>query len=94
MSPPSPGFASSLEHGGWSSAALFAGRPFHLVYESISLQLLILGDLPSMIASIPAALLLFPFNTALHVGLYKGSYEDAAILLLLSSFNGRALGMS
>jgi hypothetical protein len=45
MSPPSPGPANYIEHGGWSSATILAGRPFHYHYESLSLQILALLDL-------------------------------------------------
>jgi hypothetical protein len=34
MSPPAPWLGEFLDRGGWSSATLFAGRPFHFHYES------------------------------------------------------------
>ena len=51
MSPPNREFADSLDrvyaNGGWSSATVYAGRPFHLAYESLPLQLLTLADMPA-----------------------------------------------
>ena len=51
MSPPDREFAEDLDrvyaNGGWSSATVYAGRPFHLNYESIPLKLLTLADLPA-----------------------------------------------
>jgi hypothetical protein len=51
MSPPAPGLGEFLDGGGWSSATLFAGRPFHFHYESMVMKLLVLVDFPSMLAA-------------------------------------------
>jgi hypothetical protein len=85
MSPPSRGFANYLERGGWSSATILAGRPFHFVYESLLLKLLFLADLPSILAQIPAALVVSPLLKILHVGFYSSSYVDVALMLTLGS---------
>ena len=92
MSPPSRDFAHLLEHSEGSSVTIFAGRPFHFHYESLSLQLLTLFDLPSSLASIPLAILLFPFLKLLHVGMYEGSYIAAAILFVMSSLQCLIIG--
>jgi hypothetical protein len=51
MSPPDREFAEDLDrvyaNGGWSSATVYAGRPYHWHYESIPFQLLSLADLPA-----------------------------------------------
>jgi hypothetical protein len=93
MSPPSPGFANYLEHGGWSSATILAGRPFHFVYESLLLKLLFLADLPSMLAEIPAAFVMSPLLRILHVGFYSSSYVDAALWLTLGSCQWLVVGV-
>lgn len=92
MSPPSRGLANYLEHGGWSSATIFAGRPFHFRYESLALKILTLLDLPSSLVSTPFAILFFPFSKLLHLGLYEGSYAGACILLAVSSLQWLAIG--
>jgi hypothetical protein len=93
MSPPSAGFANYLEHGGWSSATILAGRPFHFVYESLLLRLLFLVDLPSMLAEIPAALVMSPLLRILHVGFNSSSYVDAALWLALGSCQWLVVGL-
>ena len=50
MSPPSKDLGSFFDSGGWSSATLLAGRPFHFHYESVFLKALLLADLPSLLA--------------------------------------------
>jgi hypothetical protein len=85
MSPPSPGLANYIEHGGGSSASILAGRPFHYEYESLFSKLLLLSDLPSALASIPVALFLLPLFKLFQVGLYEGSYIGAGILLAMGS---------
>jgi hypothetical protein len=92
MSPPSPGLANYIEHGGWSSATILAGRPFHYHYESLSLQILVLFDLPSWLASIPVAFLVLPFFKIFHPGLYERSYVDAGIFLAVSSLQWLTIG--
>src|SRR5260370_8316416 len=92
MSPPSPGLANYLEHGGWSSATILAGRPFHYTYESLCLQILVLFDLPSWLASIPVAFLFLPFLKIFHPGLYERSYVDAGMLLAVSSLQWLTTG--
>jgi hypothetical protein len=85
MSPPAPAFGAALDRGAWSSATLFAGRPFHFTYESMLLKLLFFIDLPSLLASVPVGLLLSPVLRAFHFGFYRGSYVGASVLLFLSS---------
>src|SRR5262249_32002887 len=77
MGPPSPEFAKFLDSGGHSSTALFAGRPFHWRYETIFLKVLLLLDVPAVLASIPASLLFDPLLKACHVGLLYRSYAGA-----------------
>ena len=81
MSPPAPSFAKFLDGGRWSSATVFAGRPFHFTYESIFLKALLIVDMPSMLAAVPFGLLLAPAEKALQVGSFVGSYVDAVVLL-------------
>ena len=81
MSPPSPGMGAFFDQGGWSSATLFAGRPFHFHYESLVLKLLILADLPSAFAMLPLDLVLASFLKLLHFGFYVGSYLSAVLVL-------------
>lgn len=85
MSPPSPGLGAFLDRGGWSSATLLAGRPFHFAYESVVLKLLILADMPAMIAVIPISLLLAPVSKLLQLSFYSGSYVSAGVLLFGAS---------
>src|ERR1041384_2959499 len=92
MSAPNPRFAALLETVQGSSTTLFAGRPFHFLYESIVMKLLILGDLPAMIAVIPIGLLLAPFRRLLHLNLYLGSYIGAALLLLIGTIQWMIIG--
>lgn len=94
MSPPSPAFAKYLEAGGWSSATLFAGRPFHFTYESLALKSLLVADLPAMLAELPFSFLLLPFLKLAHANLYSGSYISAGSLLLLASCQWLAIGAS
>lgn len=72
MSPPAPEFAKYLDNGGWSSAALLAGRPFHFAYESIPLKVVFLIDLPAMLAAAVVGLVLSPALRAFHVGHFVG----------------------
>ena len=94
MSPPAPGFADFLDKGGWSSATVLSVRPFHFTYESIFLKVLILVDMPSMLASLPFGFLLAPAEKALHVGSFLGSYVDAVLLLLIATCQWLAIGGS
>jgi len=92
MRPPSRDFAHFLEHLQRSSTTIFAGRPFHYSYESWSMQILFLLDSPSSLASIPIAILFFPFSMIFHLGLYEGSYVGAGITLAISSLQWLAIG--
>lgn len=82
MSPPSPGLGEFLDSGGWSSATLLAGRPFHYEYEALALKLLILADLPSMLAILPVSLLLAPVSKVVGSGFYSNSYLSAGLMLM------------
>jgi hypothetical protein len=85
MSPPSPQLAAYLDSGGRSSATLFAGRPFHLHYESLLLKMVTLLDLPALLAS---AIILIPLGLGgifTGVGRYVMSYVDAGNLLVFAS---------
>jgi len=75
MSPPSPGLGEFLDRGGWSSATLLAGKPFHYEYESLGLKLLILTDLPAMLAMLPVSLLLAPVSKVAGLSFYSNSYR-------------------
>jgi hypothetical protein len=85
MSPPSPGLGEFLDNGGGSSATLLAGRPFHFHYESLLLKLIILVDLPSLLAMIPFSLLVLPLSKLFHLSFYHCSYSSAALLLFGAS---------
>src|SRR5579864_1985923 len=85
MSPPAPGLGAFFDQGGGSSATLLAGRPFHFEYESLFLKLLILVDIPAMLAEVPLGLALLPFWKSFHIGFYLGSYLSAAVLLFGAS---------
>ncbi|SRR6266404_518308 len=92
MSPPSPELGKWIDRGAYVSASLLAGRPFHFAYESIAMKLLVLADLPSLLASIPLGLLLSPLRPVIHFDAYVGSYVAAAILLLTTSFQWLVTG--
>jgi hypothetical protein len=92
MSPPSREVANFIEQFSGSTVSILAGRPFHFAHESLFLQLLTLFDLPSMFASIPIALLLFPLLKLLHVGLYEGSYVGAGIQIAMGSLQWLLVG--
>jgi hypothetical protein len=92
MHPPSRDFAQFLEHNAGSTVAILEGRPFHYSYESWSMQILFLLDLPSSLASIPLAILFLPFSKIFRLGLYEGSYVGAGITLAMSSLQWLAIG--
>src|SRR5436189_6345290 len=82
---PAPWLGEFLDRGGWSSATLFAGRPFHFHYESMVMKLLVLVDFPSMLAALPIGLLISPLMSAAHAGSFIGSYVGALIELVTAS---------
>jgi hypothetical protein len=92
MSPPSRGLAQFLQGGGWSSATLFAGRPFHFEYESIPMKLLFLADLPSALAAILLDFAKYPLARLFHFNFYTDSYVAATELLLIATFQWLLLG--
>ena len=92
MSPPSRDFAHFLEHVEGSDVTTFAGRPFHFHNESLPLQILSLFDLPSSLAAIPLAILLFPVLKLFHVGMYEGSYIGAVVLFVMSALQCLIIG--
>jgi len=92
MHPPSRDFAQFLEHSEGSTVTIFAGRPFHYAYESVSLQILFLLDLPSWFASVPFGFLSLPFFELFHVGRFVGSYIGAGIVLIASSLQWLIIG--
>jgi hypothetical protein len=94
MSPPAPGLAQFLQGGGWSSATLFAGRPFHFEYESIPLKFLFLIDLPSALAAIPLDFATYPLAKMSHLSFYTGSYVAATELPLVATFQWLLVGQT
>src|SRR5215471_14145613 len=94
MSPPSPALANFLDSGGSSTAALFAGRPFHFHYEAALLQLLVLADLPSMLVETLLGLMLLPLLVNIPIGHYVGSYFGASFLFLIATFQWLVIGRS
>lgn len=92
MRPPSRESANVIEHFTGSTESILAGRPFHYSHESFSLQMLMLLDLPSWLASVPLGLLVSPVLTVLHVGTYAGSYVGAVIVFLMSSLQWLIMG--
>jgi hypothetical protein len=92
MSPPSPQLAGFLDEGGWSSATVLAGRPFHFAYESNLLKSLFVVDLPSALATIPLNLVVAAFLKVFHVGSFVGSYFGAGLMFLAGTFEWLALG--
>lgn len=94
MSPPAPWLGEFLDRGGWSSATLFAGRPFHFHYESMVMQLLVLADFPSMLAALPIGLSISPLMSAAHVGSFIGSYVGALIELVTASCQWLVVGLA
>lgn len=92
MSPPAPDLAQFLQRGGWSSATVFAGRPFHFEYESVFLKLLFLIDLPSALVAIPLDFATGSLARMLHMSLNTRSYVAAAELLLVASFEWLLIG--
>ena len=94
MSPPAPWLGEFLDRGGWSSATLFAGRPFHFHYESMVMKLLVLVDFPSMLAALPIGSLISPLMSAVHAGSFIGSYVGALIELVTASCQWLAVGFA
>jgi hypothetical protein len=92
MHPPSREFANYLDGTTGSTATIFAGRSFHYHYESLSLQLLMLFDLPSWLASVPIGLFLTPALNVLHVGTYADPYVAAVVVFLMSSLQWLIIG--
>ena len=92
MSPPSPQLAQYLDQGGWSSASVLAGRPFHFHYESNLLKCLFLADLPSMLAAIPLDFAVGALLRVVRVGSFVGSYFGAGLMLLAGTLEWLALG--
>jgi hypothetical protein len=88
MLPPSPGLADFLDRGGSSTAAMFAGRPFHFHSEAALLRLLVLADLPSMLVQALVGLMLLPLLTNIHIGHYVGSYLGAVFCFSSQHFSG------
>src|SRR5262245_41705196 len=83
MGPPDPKLAAEMEAGvQWAGTTLLAGRLFHFTYEAIGMKVLMLVDLPSMIAMIPVELAVSPFARWLEMSLFVRSYCDAGILLM------------
>jgi hypothetical protein len=80
--PPSPGLGAFLDGGGWSSAELLAGRPFHWVYESLLLKSLVFLDLPGTVAMIPVSLALASVAKVCGLGFYAMSYVTATLMLI------------
>ena len=92
MAPPNRAFAQFLEGVQWSSSTLFAGRPFHFVYESMYLRLLFLVDLPAMLAQLPLIAVLYPLHAVVHPSLRTRSYISAALLLVFATGQWMAMG--
>jgi hypothetical protein len=95
MSPPSREFADYLDsvyaNGGWSSATVYAGRPFHLHYESIALNLLTLADLPAefvvaLVATEVDALIPLPSDR------YRLSYIELGLNAVFGSIQWLIIG--
>jgi len=86
MSPTSPQLAQFLDQGGWSSASVLAGRPFHFHYESNLLKCLFVVDSPSMVAAIPLDFVVGALFKVIRVGSFVGSYFGAGVMLLAGTF--------
>jgi len=88
MSPPDRDFADSLDSlyasGGWSSATVFAGRPFHWHYESIPLKGMFISDLPAAFISTASASAV-QYTLRFWPGLYVQSWLDAGAWLFVAS---------
>ena len=92
MSPPSRQLAQFLDQGGWSSASILAGRPFHYYCESNLLKCLFVVDLPSMVAAIPLDFVAAALLKVFRVGILVWSYFGAALMLLAGTFEWLTLG--
>lgn len=82
MSPPDKALGEFFDQGGWSTTALFAGRPFHFHYESAALKILILADLPGVLLMVPFHIAISPFLITLHLSHETASYFEAAYMLI------------
>ena len=95
MSPPDREFAEDLDrvyaNGGWSSATVYAGRPFHLHYESIPLQLISLADLPAEFLAAVVGTGLESLNM-LPTDLYRISYLLFGLNALFGSMQWLIIG--
>ena len=92
MFPPAHWLGDFLDKGGWSSAILFAGRPFHFHYESRVMKILVLVDFPSLLGALPIGLLISPLMS--HAGSFIGSYVGAIIELMTASCQWLAMGFA
>ena len=85
MSPPDREFADMLDRvyaeGGWSSATVYAGRPFHLTYESLPLQLITLVDIPAMLLAVGPSYCLEALNLVPSSAYYQSYYVFGGELL-------------
>jgi hypothetical protein len=77
------GLQQLLESGGWADWTYFAGRNFHLYYESALLRFLFYADLPGAAAAAVVSRPLWYLTT--HLSLYTQSYLAAAVVLLGAS---------
>lgn len=95
MGPPNPAFELP-DTGPWalrtSNTSLLAGRPFHFRYEPLSVKVLIVADLPALLAAVPIALVVDMLLISLRVSGYVGSYFGAVIWLLASSCQWLLIG--
>jgi len=85
MGPPSRAAADFL--GGMQGAdwTLFAGRPFHFVYQSWVLKILILADMLAMLVGSACGLLLWPLSIIKRIPIYEASYISAGMLFVLAT---------
>jgi hypothetical protein len=75
-----------------SDVDLLAGRSFHFHYESPLTKTVVLVDSPSLIASVPFAILADGCGKLLHIDSYAMSYAGAALWLLVASFQWQLAG--
>jgi hypothetical protein len=92
MGPPSRAAAAFLDGVQGADWTLFAGRPFHFVYQSWILKSVIVADMPSMLAQAVCGLILWPVSSARHVGIYEGSYISAGVLFVIASMQWLIVG--
>jgi len=77
--------ASFLDSAQGADWAMFAGRPFHFIYQAWILKSVLLSDLPSMLVVSVGSLLSVPLQLTKHIDTYTRSYVGAGLLFVVAT---------